>query len=334
MWPLDELRKTLAALYYTQSTIIDLLIRSGFQPGNFPLEGKAGVLWTLILKELEQREKVRVLVMKALEDYPENPVLLIYREYTAVARFTERVGAPPVKSAYAGEVPVWKGTPSKPQLEKLMGNQSTLLPISFLEVGMQKAASVARLVTPEGVGTGFLISDQHILLTNNHVFENAVTAGKSKAQFNYQLLPGGLPALKEEFEVDNSFFHTSVDHDWSIVKLKGNPAATYKFLPLKRASVKKDDFVNIIQHPGGEHKQIAMYHNLLTFVNDDIIQYLTDTLPGSSGSPVFNSQWEVVALHHSGGWLEEPGLPTEVLRNEGIHINRVLDDLAALNIVL
>lgn len=28
--------------------------------------------------------------------------------------------------------------------------------------------------------------------------------------------------------------------------------------------------------------------------------YLTDTLPHSSGSPVFNSEWEVVALHHAG----------------------------------
>ena len=30
------------------------------------------------------------------------------------------------------------------------------------------------------------------------------------------------------------------------------------------------------------------------------LHYQTDTAPGSSGSPVFNDQWEVVALHHSG----------------------------------
>ena len=29
--------------------------------------------------------------------------------------------------------------------------------------------------------------------------------------------------------------------------------------------------------------------------------YLADTQPGSSGSPVLNRHWEVVALHHSGG---------------------------------
>ena len=33
---------------------------------------------------------------------------------------------------------------------------------------------------------------------------------------------------------------------------------------------------------------------------EQFLHYRTDTAPGSSGSPVFNDQWEVVALHHSG----------------------------------
>jgi V8-like Glu-specific endopeptidase len=57
------------------------------------------------------------------------------------------------------------------------------------------------------------------------------------------------------------------------------------------------------------------------------VQYLTDTEPGSSGSPVFDSQWRLVALHHSGGWLPEPGRETKFYRNEGININRVIDGL-------
>src|SRR5262249_23055923 len=33
---------------------------------------------------------------------------------------------------------------------------------------------------------------------------------------------------------------------------------------------------------------------------DKFAHYETDTEQGSSGSPVFNDQWEVIALHHSG----------------------------------
>ncbi len=36
-------------------------------------------------------------------------------------------------------------------------------------------------------------------------------------------------------------------------------------------------------------------------MSDTRVHYLADTLPGSSGSPVLNRHWEVIALHHSGG---------------------------------
>jgi V8-like Glu-specific endopeptidase len=80
-------------------------------------------------------------------------------------------------------------------------------------------------------------------------------------------------------------------------------------------------YVNIIQHPAGQSKVIALYHNVVAYVDDRRVQYLTDTLPGSSGSPVFDSQWRVVALHHSGGWLTEPGSKKAFFRNEGIHVH-------------
>ena len=72
-----------------------------------------------------------------------------------------------------------------------------------------------------------------------------------------------------------------------------------------------------------------------------MLHYETDTAPGSSGSPVFNDQWEVVALHHSGvprtdkdgNWLATDGTiwtrdmgeeRVDWLANEGVRISRVL----------
>ena len=63
--------------------------------------------------------------------------------------------------------------------------------------------------------------------------------------------------------------------------------------------------VNIIQHPLGERKKISMHNSNLVDISDDqddsdFCYYTTDTLKVSSGSPVFNKDWEVIALHRCG----------------------------------
>ena len=50
-------------------------------------------------------------------------------------------------------------------------------------------------------------------------------------------------------------------------------------------------------------------------------------------SPVFGQDWRVVALHYSGDWLREPGTRQRCCRNEGIHINAVIDGLAAAELL-
>jgi V8-like Glu-specific endopeptidase len=102
-------------------------------------------------------------------------------------------------------------------------------------------------------------------------------------------------------------------------------------ITLAPSSARRGDLVNIIQHPGGGPKQIALSFDVVAFVGGGRLQYLTDTLPGSSGAPVFDRSWNLVALHHSGGWLTEPGSADKRVyyRNEGILIDRILEQLAS-----
>lgn len=232
----------------------------------------------------------------------------------------------------------WQEPGNPDHLEKIMGSISTLQPISFLEQGLVCARAVARIVVGNTVGTGFLVAN-NFLITNNHVIPNTTTAATAKVQFNYQQNWQGnnLPFNSLTLDPDAGFA-TSTDKpatklfDFTIVKMIEDANAVYGALSFSDEAARKDDFVSIIQHPAGGPKQIALYHNIVTFANDKVVQYLTDTLPGSSGSPVFNDKWQVVALHHSGGWIKEPGLAKSVYRNEGIsghRIKEILDQLIA-----
>jgi V8-like Glu-specific endopeptidase len=57
------------------------------------------------------------------------------------------------------------------------------------------------------------------------------------------------------------------------------------------------------------------------------MQYITSTLNGSSGSPIFSDGWEVLALHHAGGNIPEPTTQQRYFRNEGILVTSILADL-------
>jgi V8-like Glu-specific endopeptidase len=197
---------------------------------------------------------------------------------------------------------------------------------------------VARVVLADGSsGTGFLTKN-NLLVTNNHVISSAAVAQGATVELNYQHTVEGRDAEVDRYQLaPDEGFATSPEEeqggdDWTAVRVRGNPNEKWGTLTLARANPKVQDEVIIIQHPGGGPKQIALSHNVVAFVNARRLQYLTDTLEGSSGSPVFNTDWQMVALHHKGGWLREPGSKRTVYRNQGIHINVVLDGLTAVGL--
>ncbi len=59
--------------------------------------------------------------------------------------------------------------------------------------------------------------------------------------------------------------------------------------------------LNILQHPQGDSMKIAISSNAIAniFPDSGLMQYVTKALSGSSGSPCFNEDWKVVALHHA-----------------------------------
>lgn len=214
--------------------------------------------------------------------------------------------------------------------EKIIGDNN-LKPIAFLEQGITVSKSVAHITLSDGgLATGFLITPD-VLLTNHHVFRVKNDARSAKVRFNYQTdLYGNFLPL-DEYDCDpDSLFKNNEDLDYAVVRIKGEPGMKWGYLKLKPMDVKVNDKVNIIQHPAGGPKQIAMNDNEMKYVDETVAQYITDTLPGSSGSPVFNDNWQIIALHHSGGNIPEPNTNSIHFRNEGIRIGVIIKDIPTL----
>ncbi len=186
----------------------------------------------------------------------------------------------------------------------------------------------------QGFATGFLVSDR-LLLTNYHVFPNNQSCVGCGAHFRYYCDERG-PTLGIFFELDPDMFYLS-DENWDFalvgVKskgLKGEMLVDCGQVRLIEATgkIQTGDAINIIQHSSGGVRQYAITHNRLVDILDmGYLHYETDTARGSSGSPVFNDDWELVALHHSGvpemangEILKKDGTPwTEEDSEESIH---------------
>jgi V8-like Glu-specific endopeptidase len=207
-------------------------------------------------------------------------------------------------------------------LEKIIG-ADRLMSLAWVRKGLQAARAVCRVETPSGVGTGFLIEGR-LLLTNHHVIPDPGVAERSVIAFNYEDDDRGNLLTVHRYNLDRARFRTSEGLDCTAVGVGAGIAEAGDLaewgalkLTLRRPSV--GEFVTIIQHPGGGLKKIALSENQVVNVQEEIAQYTTDTLPGSSGSPVLDDRWEVVAIHHAGGHLSKrDGTGARHFINEGI----------------
>lgn len=218
-------------------------------------------------------------------------------------------------------------------MERLIGN-SDLFPISYLESGLRAGKPVCRIEVRDrigrvlGYGTGFLVSPS-LLLTNNHVLENEEAAQYSLAQFNCETDLNLLPRPVKSFRIDpGRFFITDRDLDFTLVAVEkisaeGITLREFGYLPFIPAPGKilVGEYVSCIQHPEGAPKTVAIRENELIALLDNFVHYVTDTQPGSSGSPVFGDDWKVVALHHAG--VPDKDDPKKFVANEGVRISSI-----------
>ncbi|MDX2187137.1 MAG: DNA/RNA non-specific endonuclease [Opitutaceae bacterium] len=240
-------------------------------------------------------------------------------------------------------------------LERIV-NGNDLQDVNYLARGTKASRAIARIEIgglQPGFGTGFLVGPR-LLLTNHHVLPSAEIAAQSRAHFSYERDQEGRLQTGTHFKfVPDVFFHSDPDLDFALTAV--SPSAeqgateldSFGTLPLIETvgKVLIGEWLTIIQHPNGEPKQVCVRENQLLRIDTDVVWYSTDTRAGSSGSPVFNNDWVVIALHHSGvparkqgriqnidgaDWRDVEGeARIQWLANEGIRISRIIQHLRA-----
>jgi len=200
--------------------------------------------------------------------------------------------------------------------ERLIGGTNDLLSIETLELGLDIARSVGLVrMEPFGRGTGFLVG-LNIMMTNWHNIPDIETARRSKFVLDFEENDLGarkqaqdaLVAVKPQNRLRKALIdygtHQLIEEEGKIIV--GQP-------------------VNIIQHPKGERKKVTVHNSILVELSNDDVEdqfcyYSADTLKGSSGAPVYNNRWEVIALHRKG--VPETDNNGKILLKTGRKIDR------------
>ncbi|MFE1591353.1 trypsin-like serine peptidase [Nocardia sp. NPDC058705] len=212
-------------------------------------------------------------------------------------------------------------------LERVIGFANELQAANFLTRGARAAAAVARISLADNgrevpMGTGSMVSPQ-LLLTNNHVLPTPEAAESVVLEFRAEVDIDNVPTATVRYRLAPAdFFVTDKHLDYTVVRVAPGPdgvapGTTFGWNPLiaKPGKIVIGEAMNVVGHPSGRLKEISIRHNRLDLQLDDFLHYASDTEPGNSGSPVFNDQWEIVALHHAG--VPKKDDKGRVLRKDG-----------------
>lgn len=203
------------------------------------------------------------------------------------------------------------------------------------------------------LGTGFLVEAstlglEHrgkVFVTNAHVLSNEVEGALRPAEglvsFEMACIEG-----KPVFHKIEKILFTSPpgslgqacspceNLDVTVVQLEQGPSdcaglSLSAYLPI----VDGDAKAYVIGHPRGSGLQVSVHDSELLAVDEAsrLLHYRTPTDPGSSGSPVFNEQWKVIALHHGGSSCMPRFRPASGVyqANEGVTMQAIREGIRA-----
>ena len=218
--------------------------------------------------------------------------------------------------------------------------RNDLVGTNWLSIASTRARAVGRLLYRDRAtgrtifATGFMVSSE-LMMTNHHVVRATDAEGfhavgaDAILEFDHELDTAGRLKPTVRFRLDPvAFFFACQALDFALVAVEARSVegdrdiVEFGSLVLNgsEGAVGTGDFANIVQHVGGEPKSIAVRENqILKADHENHLYYVSDTATGSSGAPVFNDDWQVIAVHSagvarqdaSGRYVDRDGLPIQ-----------------------
>ncbi|HEX6731237.1 MAG TPA: trypsin-like peptidase domain-containing protein [Pyrinomonadaceae bacterium] len=312
----------------------------------------------LVLNNFQRREKTTDLVSAATRANPDNQTLFAFAQVVGLAP-TTLVGKGGNLNPTTDQSLLQREVRSTNSLLDIAQWRKRLFEVEQQVCRVEiKTNSEASYGTGFLVGPDVVMTNYHVMkpVINKQIGPEAV-----KFRFDYKIMEDGDTinsgaiyrlSKKEPWEIDSSEY-SEVDEmlnagdavpdlkqlDYALVRLDDSPGnrpvdpnARPGATPRGWIKVSSQTYIfdadtalHIVQHPQGEPLKMALDTEAVIGVNSNRtrVRYYTNTAKGSSGSPCFNKDWELVALHHSGDPNYESlrkaeynqGIPTDMIYN-------------------
>lgn len=213
------------------------------------------------------------------------------------------------------EPTAWDLDVSAEELELFLPQQFSFeADVGILQRGLELANAVCKITfgdrSPQESGTGVLIASDlvltnyHVLSLSNDVDLNAI-ARSAQFEFGYVSPKFGesrRTQIIKPVEATPMVSASPVDElDYALLRI--HPEDNFNVKPVDyevSSPLYPKSPLNLLQHPEGEEMKVSLSNNGVVKTNEQrgLVLYVNATKRGSSGSPCFNRDWKLVALHH------------------------------------